>query len=428
MEFLFDEHLGSNDPFLYDIYKSLNIAQPSPTSTCSDRYKATSRPQSGVSAAADASDMLSLHSSPSSSGSTRTQDSPKTPAALPKFMDPFASPFSLNSQYEGQSLFATQQDSFLASCGPSSTSTQKLSSFPQTGVPNMVLEPAAPIMSNYLSSKGKQPLMFRNNSINNSNSPCEPLGSTQVRRTQSAQENDNYQYYPRIPASTPSWSAPLQQPSPSFYSSNAPRMPYTYSTMPPMPPRRPSTAMALHTPPKLCISTFETDPFMAPVPKSAPAWQTSFNIPPAPSPMTPNQLGRRLMGNEPHFYNTEQMSPISNYHDVTAQYLGPYTGQQDTSLTVPPRPRSAPHAMNDGEPVTPTRAPKKRQTSRSRRAPAKAASPSSQFVNFTSADASKLLTGVAPSGSSKRKREEEEEREAAAAAALHPNKRTAGGL
>lgn len=36
------------------------------------------------------------------------------------------------------------------------------------------------------------------------------------------------------------------------------------------------------------------------------------------------------------------------------------------------------------------------------------------FINFTSKDANKLLSGVAPSGSSKRKREEEE---AAAAAA-----------
>jgi hypothetical protein len=31
------------------------------------------------------------------------------------------------------------------------------------------------------------------------------------------------------------------------------------------------------------------------------------------------------------------------------------------------------------------------------------------FINFTSKDANKLLSGVAPSGSSKRKREEEEQ-------------------
>lgn len=73
--------------------------------------------------------------------------------------------------------------------------------------------------------------------------------------------------------------------------------------------------------------------------------------------------------------------------------------------TTPTR-KARPAALSTPGRRTPAGSPKvvKKQTS-----PVKAGPP--MFINFTATDATALLNGVAPSGSSKRKREEEEEAE-----------------
>jgi len=154
------------------------------------------------------------------------------------------------------------------------------------------------------------------------------------------------------------------------------------------------------------------------MPMSAPAWQTTF---PKSSPSYSHQpFQPQYHYNEPRYGWAPQMAPQSYY-----------LGQENYSLHSAPALEedgvpdyfSLQHARRRGSsvdsgvvqalpesPVAPLVSPSGRKIKKkpaakkdNRRGSAPAGA---QFVNFTSADSMKLLSGVAPSGSSKRKRDE----------------------
>ncbi|GAA5935166.1 uncharacterized protein JCM15063_000958 [Sporobolomyces koalae] len=90
----------------------------------------------------------------------------------------------------------------------------------------------------------------------------------------------------------------------------------------------------------------------------------------------------------------------------TKQSVATSTSTPTPKSKLPPAPAAA----------SPSRAPTAPVSPKKKRGGAKARNPAAMFVNFSAADAKKLLSGVAPSGSSKKKREEEEAAAAAAAA------------
>lgn len=439
--FLFeDDALAAADPFFYDIYNCLDLPEAS-TSSVSSGSNASSRPQTGASLYAEAPDMVSLTSTPSSGGSHQSLSSPKTPTAQTGFVDPFASPLSVHSQHEGQSLFAAYQDSFLAAQHSAGSSAKTAYPAPQGAASSpLALAPAAPIYShNPRTNTIKGPFDLR---VSTSYHPglSQPTAATssKVRRTLSAAEHHGgpHDHVPQ-PASAPHWQTSFSQAhsTPSRARDAAPL--YSNATRRdtdgnPIPPR-PLSAMAYHTPqppPRLYVSTAAaTEPDSYRPPMSAPAWQTTFEIPkycaPPATPVFQQKTSPYLQA--PHTVATGSMPYLApySYSAATQHYLNPLPEQQkyyNFSQSAPPaRPRSAPAMNDDVPPPTPTRPSKAKKASTSTpksraKASTKASAGSgSNFVNFTSADASKLLTGVAPSGSSKRKREEEEEAAQAAA-------------
>jgi hypothetical protein len=125
------------------------------------------------------------------------------------------------------------------------------------------------------------------------------------------------------------------------------------------------------------------------LPASAPAWRTNFDVPPIipAMPFLPETtLDFSLM--------EHSMSPIGGQFDMSYRPISaPLQRNYSANAAVPKPTRPMPTRRVTSAPAT-------LQKRRATAGPA-------QFVNFTSADASRLLNGVAPSGSSKRKREEE---------------------
>jgi len=183
-------------------------------------------------------------------------------------------------------------------------------------------------------------------------------------------------------------------------------------------------------------------------PASAPAWQTTFNQgPPPPMP----QYSQASYGH----YPTLPVYPPAQY----APYPAPphSTGLAPPASFAPSRPHSAPGIAEPAPGLAPPpllrRGSSLRDSATSDKsapvapapAPATAAAPTKapiktpkkgvgkkakkdaggiggMFVNYGASDAKKLLSGVAPSGSSKRKREEEEAARLAALAAKEEGK------
>jgi hypothetical protein len=171
----------------------------------------------------------------------------------------------------------------------------------------------------------------------------------------------------------------------------------------------------------------------APMPMSAPAWQTSFDV---STPFDGYQQSYTHMPPQflapsygysasPQSYLMDDMIPRSApaFHEygIPDYFSMPEPvpsnrrrGSSIDSAIIQALPPSSSSSRIHSELPSPTiRKIRSRPTSlkkAGRRGSAPAAQ--AQFVNFTSADSHKLLTGVAPSGSSKRKRDEVETKDA----------------
>ncbi|GAA5995773.1 hypothetical protein JCM5350_005788 [Sporobolomyces pararoseus] len=145
----------------------------------------------------------------------------------------------------------------------------------------------------------------------------------------------------------------------------------------------------------------------------------STSSPWSQGPPRPQQtLHSYSYGPPPVSPSSAQHSPYHNIPLPLRPAPPPGTTFDISPPTSPTKQKSKAKAIPGPTPTSPTKSvqasPKKRKSG------PRARNPSAMFVNFSAADAKKLLSGVAPSGSSKKKREEEE---AAASAKLASNGR-----
>lgn len=409
--------------FLLDLYQTLGLPDPSYPASTSQVMSPTSpptsssRPQTSSSSyITDFSDNPSLTSTPSS-GSGPSQHSPQTPASKITAPEPFTATIPIKTLADSQVPFDMYQDTFRST--PSQKQAGLVPSTSSAGA-TISLAPAAPIIP-CISKVRRAPPNLR---ISTSNPESSSVPATySVRRTLSAGPPQS-QIYAMPPASA-SWGPPPNDLSSAALHCMVPGSQYQHPAS-----MKTTTAATYQTPsqgPRLMMP--HPDSSMWKMPMSAPPWKSSFNMPPYP---ISSSLGHGIpphsqypsgpvapySANSPHFISPSFHCPSEKVH-----YLSPLPEEHQGFLfrAPPPRPRSAPLAAGriNLEKSTPPKASKRLpQRKKSSSSPNRKASGShsSQFINFTSADAGKLLTGVAPSGSSKRKREEEE-------AAHNPSKR-----
>ncbi|BGP25237.1 proteophosphoglycan ppg4 [Rhodotorula toruloides] len=216
-------------------------------------------------------------------------------------------------------------------------------------------------------------------------------------------------------------------------------------------------------------------------PASAPAWRTTFDLPPATPPPVPALSRHYASQNDQYLSPTTPVSTYTLSHSASMNSLAlppnphqrAYSAQghlprsassHDPFLSSSPprasssvlRRRSSVDSVNlaasygrypyppplpqqhqqqqpfpavlqpappqgAARPSTPppkpaqtnSKSPSKTTPKRKRGSPTKAKQPAAMFINYSSQDAKKLLSGVAPSGSSKKKREEDEARQRA---------------
>ncbi|GAA6005462.1 hypothetical protein JCM11491_003650 [Sporobolomyces phaffii] len=182
-------------------------------------------------------------------------------------------------------------------------------------------------------------------------------------------------------------------------------------------------------------------PLQPPVSHSLAQTYSTHSLPSHSSPPEPPMIRRRssIASGSPSSWSHAPPRPQQTFHSYSygpppesptssALQQSPYH-----SIPLPLRPAPPPGTHVDvsppASPTKPKSGPKPPSTSSSPTKPPPASpkkkraggprtrNPSAMFVNFSAADAKKLLSGVAPSGSSKKKREEEEAAAAAAAAA-----------
>ncbi|GAA5844572.1 hypothetical protein JCM5353_001321 [Sporobolomyces roseus] len=105
-----------------------------------------------------------------------------------------------------------------------------------------------------------------------------------------------------------------------------------------------------------------------------------------------------------HSYGPPPASPSSRHQSPYHNVPLPLRPAPPPGTSWDPSPPPSPSKL-----ASPTKATQSSPTKKKKTGGPKARNPSAMFVNFSAADAKKLLSGVAPSGSSKKKREEEEE-------------------
>ncbi|GAA5903563.1 uncharacterized protein JCM6883_005043 [Sporobolomyces salmoneus] len=148
------------------------------------------------------------------------------------------------------------------------------------------------------------------------------------------------------------------------------------------------------------------------VASGSPSTQSPWSQPPP----RPEQPFHSYSYGPPPASPTSSEQPLSPYHDIPLPLRPAPPLGSTVDVTPPPSPTKArkPRGAASGSATSsPTKT-----SPRKKRAAAKTKNPSAMFVNFSAADAKKLLSGVAPSGSSRKKREEEEAAAAAEEAEL----------
>lgn len=174
------------------------------------------------------------------------------------------------------------------------------------------------------------------------------------------------------------------------------------------------------------------------MPMSAPAWQTTFNFSSGPSmpknmpsythqPMqaqyaeqsydySPSYFSQAYSMGQENYCQTApllQENGIPDYFSLERPQASRRRGSSIDSHVVQALPSNGAYNNSVTQLSSPPIRKIKNKPAAVKKLGRRASTPaaSAQFVNFTPADSSKLLNGVAPSGSSKRKREEAEAKE-----------------
>ncbi|KAK4702529.1 hypothetical protein P7C70_g3693, partial [Phenoliferia sp. Uapishka_3] len=190
------------------------------------------------------------------------------------------------------------------------------------------------------------------------------------------------------PASAPAWQTDFQHAPPAFEQYPESRYPQQYPL--------PSSEADIHSRTSYYRPTSAHPSSSFSRPRSAPSvdastgpYQNLLHRPVPTSPASHAQYGA-------HYPSVMAQGSEQSYHSAVPASPLRYTTPAPLSYQKSP--------IKSPIKAAPVRAPRKRANSARGAQPAKAA----MFINYGASDAKKLLSGVAPSGSSKRKREDEE--------------------